>query len=169
MSFTVYPPGFQPFGRKSVVPLTPDGADIDHKNGDSDGWCSTLFQAVVDAARGIRWPLMANDAFWPAECSLPVRTFRTQCRHIDGALDFFALAPGRSHDWPRLVAKLGIDLGTFIDTTKRARDGPRWQTRGKMGREILSALGLPRRSFVRELFDIGKSQGFWGPPRVLNC
>jgi len=166
--FTVYPPGWQPFGRKPLIPLTPDGADIDFKKGDVDGWSSTLFQAIVDAASGKRWPDTCNLTLWPPDGALPVRSFRTQCRHIDGALKFFALNPDQQGDWPFLVARLGIDLAVFKTTAGKARDGPRWRAQGELGREILSALHMPCRKLLTAFIDIGKNQGYWGSPRIVT-
>lgn len=166
--FTVYPLGWEPFGRKPLVPLTPDGADIDFGNNAADAWSATLFQALIDAARGLRWPDIANLTLWPIDCALPVRTFRTQCRHIDGAIRLFALDAGQEGAWPLLIARLGIDLGVFKGTAGKARDGPLWRARGEKGREILRALDLPCRKILAPLIDIGKNQGYWGSPRILN-
>lgn len=151
------------------MPLTPDGADINFNQCAVSAWSATLFQALVDAARGHRWPDTSRQYLWPVDCALPVRSFRTQCRHIEGALRFFALDVERQGEWPTLVARLGIDLSTFVGATGRVRDGPQWRSRGEMGQEVLSALGMPHRKFVATFIEIGKNEGYWGRSRVLNC
>jgi hypothetical protein len=166
--FTVYPDGWMPFGRKALVPLTSDGADIDFENNTDNAWMATQFQAVIDAARGKRWPLTAQMSLWPEGCELPVRTFRTQTRHIEGAMRFFRLEGSRELEWPSLIARLEIGLGTFVETSTKSRDGPLWRQRGEKGEEILRALGMPSRKVLKPLVEIGTFEGFWGLLRHLN-
>ncbi len=55
IAFTLYPPGFTPWGRKPWVHLSPDGDELSHEPG-SEGKRGTYFDAAIDAANGVGWP-----------------------------------------------------------------------------------------------------------------
>lgn len=67
LSFTLYPPGFYPYGRERLAPVASDGSVLQREPGaDADGedgvspsvardFDETVFGAALDAARGRRW------------------------------------------------------------------------------------------------------------------
>jgi hypothetical protein len=162
-SFTVYPPDWTPYARRSFVVLSPDGADGVHEDGPMSGWAGTVFQAVVDGAAGRAWPEEAR--FFEDDRGLvPGGVFRTQCRHIHGALALFAIACSsdvRARE--KVAATLDLDVPFLGRIVNRARDGPWWRSAAKAVGEILSILGAPGRRHLLKLVGLGRDLQYWGP------
>ncbi len=77
LGFTLYPPGYVPYGRKPIAPVGSDGSLWAQSDGDNlfEG---TYFDAAIDARDGRPWPAESMAG------SLESR-FRTQQRHMDRA------------------------------------------------------------------------------------
>jgi len=80
VAFTLYPPGYVPYGRVAIAPVDPEGRLLHEStehgalevggsvDDDSDAgpvarslaWSSTLFRAAQDAAQGLPWPRVAS-------------------------------------------------------------------------------------------------------------
>jgi len=77
LGFTLYPPGYVPYGRKPIAPVGSDGSLWVQGDGDNlfEGTC---FDAAIDARDGRPWPAESISG------SLESR-FRTQQRHLDRA------------------------------------------------------------------------------------
>jgi hypothetical protein len=57
-SFTLYPPGWMPYGRKSIDNLDMRGHFVVHESWNAKArWEETEFLAVTDAADGELWPI----------------------------------------------------------------------------------------------------------------
>jgi len=162
-SFTVYPPGWTPYGRASVVPIDHRGRLVVNEEGES-GWQNTAFTAVIDADKGIIWPeevklgpVSAVDEIKPPGCR------RTQRRHIAGAMLLFALDSAATMLGRELVCRaLGIDLMPLEAGVIRIRDGPGLKVRGEEGAKVLEQLPEILRT-ISGLIALGVSRGFWGP------
>ena len=84
-AFTLYPPGFTPYGRKSVAPVAPDGSAVVQAPAEAHALTETVFEAAVDAAQGVAWA---------RECpGGTAKWWGTQGRHLDRALDLCGVAP----------------------------------------------------------------------------
>lgn len=166
--FTIYPPDWTPYARKSFAALTPDGADSVFGDSERDAWATTIFQAVVDAADGRRWP--ENAEFVVDERGLlPGGVFRTQCRHIHGALNLFAIVDEKNRrEQEKVAAYFGVGVPFLIELTK-IRAGPWWRRTGEAVARILEHLGFPRRRYVPKFVDLGFDRKYWGPaPPLLS-
>ena len=163
LAFTIYPPDWTPYARRSFVALSPDGADGAHDTDTMLGWAPTVFQAAVDGACGRIWPEEAR--FTVDDRGLvPGGVFRTQCRHIHGALVLFAISPDSdSRAQERVAATLGLDLTFLASALTRTRDGPWWRSAARTVWEVLSILEAPGRRHLQKLVGLGRNRRYWGP------
>jgi len=162
VSFTIYPIGWQPFGRLAIADVSPSGECL------SDDLNFTVFQAVSDAARGIKWPEQSRQS--QTVLGAPLRgVFKTQKRHIEGVCRLFATANhSTTDDRAESVAVLSLDLSLLEAVAVRIRDGPRrWQDKAKEVEVILQKL-FPLSPHVKSLITLGKIREFWGPPTTTN-
>lgn len=162
--FTLYPPDWTPYSRRSFVALGPDGSDTLHDGGARLGWAHTVFQAIIDAAEGRRWSVEAQ--LVPDDRGLVAGgVFRTQCRHIRGALSLFAVNEDfRRSDQEKVGAYFGIGLPFLIELSN-IRDGPWWKRAGEAGARVLDTLGAPSQRQLPKLIDLGVDRKYWGPLR----
>jgi hypothetical protein len=162
-TFAIYPPDWTPYARRSFVALSPDGADGMHDGEVMLGWATTVFQAAVDGASGRMWPEEAR--FVVDDRGLvPGGVFRTQCRHIHGALVLFAISPDSdSRDREKVAATLGVDLTLLASAMIRARDDPWWRSAARAVWEVLSILDAPGRRHLPGLVGLGRDRRYWGP------
>ena len=81
--FTVYPPGWTPYGRAPLVLLDHRGRTVE-TDGEENRWNDTEFGALVDAARGNIWPepVTLGPSVEKKSGEL-VRSRRTQRRHVN--------------------------------------------------------------------------------------
>ncbi len=160
-SFTIYPPGWVPYGRKALVLLDHRGEVLQRVPGEC-AWQGTLFDAVLDGGKGF---------FWPEEVSLgPTKEFaqfgsrKTQRRHIAGAMRLFSLA---FTDTQRMREKgagiLGMNLVSLERLATRIRDGPGLLARGRGGEEVLKTLHATGKT-AKNLIRLGAGHNFWGHP-----
>ena len=84
--FTIYPPGYVPYGRQQLAPVAPDGHLITEKSG-AQLFRGTYFDAALDAAVGHFWPCESTTG------SLSAR-YCTQKRHLSRALLLLGIQPG---------------------------------------------------------------------------
>jgi hypothetical protein len=72
--FTIYPPGWVPYGRKALAPVALDGDRISSSEG-ANRFEETYFEAALDAVNQCAWPHQSSAG------SLEPR-FTTQTRHL---------------------------------------------------------------------------------------
>jgi hypothetical protein len=157
-SFTIYPIGWLPFGRLAIADVSPSGECL------SNDLDLTVFQAVSDAANGIKWPDQARQSQTVLGAPL-LGVFKTQKRHIEGVCRLFATTNNSTtDDRAASVAALSLDLSLLEGVAAKIRDGPqRWQDKAKEVMVILQNL-FPLSPHVRSLITLGKIREFWGPP-----
>lgn len=173
--FTVYPPDWTPYARRSFVAASPGGADTVADDGVRLGWAGTVFQAVIDAAGGRRWSI--GSQIVPDERGLVAGgVFRTQCRHIHGALSLFAVnKDATQQDQQKVTAYFGIGLPFLNQLSKssaKVRDGPWWKRAGEVGTSVLDTLGAPGHRHLPKLVDLGVDRKYWGylkPPLMSRA
>jgi hypothetical protein len=165
--FTVYPPGWLPFGRRRMVHVSPDGFDVEDHAPGVESWGETAFGAAIDANASRLWPLSAGDfVAWEDRFGhAPYGVRRTQSRHVDGVLGLFAVHAELSAERARVAALLDLDLSAIVMAAKRSRDGPPLVASGAKGAELLSAAGRPSRRLLPGLIRLGADRQYWGPPQ----
>lgn len=132
--FTLYPPGYVPYGRAAVAPVSSDGASIADDAGGDDAWELTIYRAAYDAERGIAWPRRLA----PGDGERRQETWRTQGRRIvlAGSLLGVLSEPGRAQ--PAMAAMLGIPALVLRDASTQFH-APGWRRYAGRGRAVVSA------------------------------
>jgi len=152
--YTLYPPGFVPYGRRAVAPVSPSGPLL--RDGDSGEvpWQRTVFAAAIDAAAGERWP--EQGASQEESCR------RTQGRHLEMAERLAGVHPDlgtRARE--QIATRLGVATLLLCDAV---RDRHRcWSARGRMLVSVLAALPADG-SVMRRLLSAGMVAGLWARP-----
>jgi len=146
--FTLYPPGWFPYGRLPLVPVGSLGTPVLEDDGRTP-WKITIFRALVDAALGNQWPEERNRGACD-EVIGALGCARTQKRHLELSLRILGISKetyrrGREE----AAAHLGVDLSLVNEAWRRSRvrsrDGPCQQLRGTEGGKILDAIVLSQR------------------------
>ena len=75
--FTLYPPGYVPYGRILIAPVASDQqllrVERPARSGTELAWNRTIFRAAIDAAHGIAWPRQLG----PGDAERGIETWRT--------------------------------------------------------------------------------------------
>ena len=162
-AYTLYPPGFAPYQRSSVAPMSASGEIVRVGAGSDESvapgglaWLRTLFAAALDAARGMSWSRES-----PAD---DPRRRRTQRRHIALAAMLLGLAADVDEEIAQRIANcLGVAYLVLSDLRREYRAALTYQSRGKA---IVSALELVPvdRTLGQRLLLAGFIGGLWGRP-----
>ena len=164
VSFTVYPPGWTPFGREPVVALDHRGRIVTPDEGECP-WEDTVFDAVIDASSGDTWPdavTLGPSAPVDDDVEHP-RCRRTQRRHIAGAMRLFGIdAAGTRRERELVCRTMTLDLVPLEIAASHIRDGPSLKVRGEEGAKVLEQLPSVVAT-INGLLALGRSRGFWGP------
>ncbi len=86
LGFTLYPYGYYPYSRHTLVPVDIEGNQLTKSDANSSLLIGTLFEAAEDAADGIQWQIGSNEG------SLQPR-YLTQLRHIQRAAILLGIDP----------------------------------------------------------------------------
>lgn len=150
-AFTVYPPGYVPYGRVAVVPVDLAGREVRTPSGER-GLFDTLFEAAMDAAAGVRWP--RSGAAEPG-------TRRTQGRRLERASSLLGLALATSERRrERLAETLCVPLLTLHEAPRESwHAGGSWTDRGQQIARVLREVREPARLLLA-----GEVGGLWGRP-----
>jgi len=146
-SFTLYPPGFTPYGRTLVAPVALSGEVL--RDGDSGevAWHQTIFIAALTAASSRRWPSVGA----PSYCR------RTQGRWLVVALHLLGLV--LTADAAVYASMLGIPTMRLIDSRKRAASRS-WTHRGCAVEDLLTELPCDD-SLLARLLKAGDHADLW--------
>lgn len=151
--FTLYPPGFWPYGRHPVVRLSPDGKELEDGDPSAGAFTATLFEAAFDARQGRAW---ARDSHQ----RVPERWWSTQGRYLRLAARLLGVAEGLAEHVRESVAAV-LSVGTLV---LREHSGARgYRQIGEAVCEILSHL-QPGQKRPRQLLVCGHLIGRWGEP-----
>ena len=95
---------------------------------------------------------------------MPGGVFRTQCRHIYGALVLFAISSDcDDRNREKVAAVFSLDLTLLSGASTRARGDPWWRSAAEAVWEVLSILGAPGRRHLTKLVGQGRDRRYWGP------
>ena len=154
--FTLYPPGYVPYGRIGVAAVAPDGSLILGPDG-AERYRGTVFEASFEAAEQKAWHREHRGGS-------SKRWWGTQLRRLALAARLLAVAPGVASRRREEVAEiLCIDLLLLSEQAQKMREAQGYQQRGAAIREVLDA--LPTSRFLPErLLECGYLAGCWGAP-----
>lgn len=158
-AFTLYPPGYAPYRRQSVLRLSHDGSPIlreKHRDGERADFDGTLFESALDARDGVAW---ARDSGDPT-LDVPERYWGGQGRHLSLA----ARITGVARDLSEQV-RVSIAMVLSVDCLG-LREGSQAVGYRGIGKAICSVLaklkGRARRAM--DLLTCGALAGCWGEP-----
>jgi hypothetical protein len=157
VSFTVYPPGYVPYGRTTVAPVDLQGRGVEPvestepDSGSSLATSGTMWEAVAEAATGLRWP----------ETGGAVGSRRTQGRRLVATAALLGLR-SEPRVRERVAAVLGIATLTLHEAARRWSERIGWRERAQL------LLGLLKRcsagGLSRAVLAAGHLTGLWGRP-----
>ena len=154
--FTIYPPGHVPYGRQRLAPIAPDGQPLGIDDSGTALWCSTLFDAALDAAYG--------DA-WARECPGGTHLWwSSQWRRLARISSLLGVCP----DLPQplrdqLAEVLDVDGGLLNGLAADLRSGPGYQARGRAACAVLDTVDARWPTYCR-LVEAGWMVGLWSRP-----
>ena len=154
-SFTLYPPGHFPYGRRPLVSSSVSGPLLLDPATKQPTWAGTVLQAAADAAEAVRWaPHSVTEA--PA-----VR--RTQGRHLDLAGLLLGVHPELDDgDRERIATRLRVP--TMVVRAAASMWPVSWTTRGAANVLVLAAVSVDG-SLLDRLVSAGYAAGLWARPR----
>jgi hypothetical protein len=150
-AFTLYPPGWVPYGRLAVAPSKLDG-------GRSTGWDETVFPLALEVASGDPWPW----SFGPDRARL---SYSGEYAHLDACARLLGLHPDQALDLRHAIGEvLGLPTVLLVSLAQPAR--PLYLARARGVRRALE--GLPVPVDWQALLVAGHLAGLWGPPLWLD-
>ena len=122
--FTLYPPGWTPWGR---VPVHEGGDDGDDGDDGAAAWRRTMFVAALDAAEGRLWPVESVGA---------IGCGRTQSRWLQRCGAWLGIGSDVCAA-ERAAGVLGLPLAAVVEARIAFLAVPDRRSRGKSVRELL--------------------------------
>lgn len=159
IGFTLYPPGYYPYSRHTLAPVSPDGSllveQTDHR------FSGTLFDAPLDAAAGNIWYQEST------ENSLTPR-LTTQNRHLERIAWLFGIeGDGETRQREEVSQILTISGQLLHDCTASLQDVFSPMIKGTIICRILDKIPFFVNIFER-LVEIGAGSGLWPAPLFCN-
>ena len=128
VTFTLYPPGHVPYGRKAIGSAVPTVAMTG-----ADAFVGTIFEASLNASRGSPWPRVSpggSDQWWG-----------TQRQYLQVAMHLCGVAPEMSTTLREILASaLQVEMLLLLDASAAIRVRPGYQSRGQAVRTVLEQL-----------------------------
>lgn len=155
VTFTIYPVGHVPYGRKAIGSAAPT-VDMSGAN----AFVGTIFEASLNAAQRKPWPRVCprgSDQWWG-----------TQRQYLSIAMHLCGVAPSMTQTLREVVAAaLQIQQLTLLDGSAAITAKPGYQSRGQAVSSVLEQLpsGL---CAVERMSVSGHLIGFWGTPYVWD-
>lgn len=151
-AFTVYPPGYVPYGRVAVAPLDLQGREVIATEPESPVAASgTIWEGTADAAAGLRWP----------ETGGAMGSRRTQGRRLAMGAVLFGL-----HSEPRVRERVAEALKVAAlplhEAAQRYCALVSWRERAQVLLGLLARC-VPR-GLPRAVLAAGYLTGLWGRP-----
>jgi hypothetical protein len=170
-AFTLYPPGYAPYARRSAAPVGASGEIVFIGEGEEavigeaestakPAWCRTLFVAALDAARGDLWSRLSppNDS----------RRRRTQGRYLLLAAALLGLTTDLDEAIAQRIADcLGIAYVLLSDQRNVYQPAFFYKDRGAAIVSVLKLIPIDR-DVAHRLNEAGYNAGLWGQPKRLE-
>ncbi len=158
IGFTLYPPGFYPYGRQKLAQVSADGSLVVEE--DSHRFSDTLFDAALDAAVGDVWHQEStNNSLTPR--------LTTQNRHLDRIIRLFGIGGDEKPRQREELSQILMIPGQLLhDCTASLQDIISPRLKGKIICRILDKIPFFVNIFER-LVEIGAGAGLW--PTPLFC
>jgi hypothetical protein len=169
VSFTLYPPGYVPYGRVAIAPVDAEGQLVQEVGDrETDGaepkgrisfqlaWDVTAFRAARDAQQRVAWPRKpAMDA---------MGSWRSQGRWIAIAAACLGLTTEDDGRWP-LVGLVGVPALVLREASAAYASAKGYVGRGRAVTLVLDALALTGCRLLDLLLEAGFLANCWGQPR----
>lgn len=156
IGFTLYPPGYFPYGRKPIAPVGLDGYLLTQDTG-AERFVGTYFEAAIDAAKG---------RFWPAESLLGncEARYQTQTRHINRTLSLLGLDPQLDDKQREAIGYLlDIPGQSLHDRIKSLTGRNSYRLKGLAICDILDQI-TPGASILERIAEVGAIVDLWPTP-----
>lgn len=156
IGFTLYPPGYYPYSRHTLAPVSPGGSLLVEQT-DNHRFAGTLFDAPLDAKAGIVWcqESTAN--------SLTPR-LPTQNRHLERIARLFGIgADGEARQREEVSQILMVPGQLLHDCSAILSDTAAIRIKGRIISGILNRIPFLATIFER-LVELGAGAGLWPPP-----
>jgi hypothetical protein len=166
MSFTLYPPGYVPYGRVPMAPVDTEGhvllefgeldraGDVgDNEISEEPAWDGTIFRAARDGSQGLAWPRQGSTTVFGS--------WRTQGRWIAIAAECLGLTGAVPDRWP-LVGPLSVPALMMRDASAAYACTKGYVARGRAVARLLAALATTGRRLLDLLLSAGFTAGRWG-------
>ena len=155
LTFTLYPPGHVPYGRKPIGSVVPTVGAVG-----ADALVGTIFEASLDAAKRTPWLRACpggSDQWWG-----------TQRQYLQVAMHLCGVAPEMGKTLREILATaLQVDTLLLLDGSAAITAQPGYRSRGQAVRAVLEQ--LPSGSCAIERLSVaGHLIGFWGTPYVWD-
>ncbi len=155
-AFTVYPPGYVPYGRQRIAPVAVDGGAVLVQSADAvEAYTATAFAAAIDAAEGRAWSRDGRGSWW----SVQGRWLARLVRWVGVAVELDEQVRGA------LAALLGVAQLVLLEQAGHIRAHAGYRSRGRAVVRVLAVLARDA-SVADRLVAAGAAVGLW--PRALR-
>jgi len=169
VAFTLYPPGYVPYGRAAIAPLDAE-CQVLHDTTDAEAgegmpcnerpkqlaWETTIFRAALDGRARLAWPREScRDAFG---------SWRTQGRWLAVIARWLGLTHGDDGQWS-YAGPLGVPTLTLREASAGYASAKGYVARGRAAAlvvDALSAMTVTGRLLLELLLLAGFVAGLWG-------
>lgn len=160
-SFTLYPPGYVPYGRKLLELLGFNGNPILGVHG-VERFRGTIFDAALDAAENRFWPYKDENSF-------NNKTIATQANHLARASILLGIQPGltieQRHDCGHT---LWVSLTSLIQNAQHIESKIDFQSQGQAVKNVLEEIPPFYSSLFERFAAVGSDMGLWPHLYVWN-
>jgi hypothetical protein len=158
--FTIYPPGWVPYGRKALAPVALDGGAISNGDG-ARRFAGTCFDAALDAADRRAWPRQSDSG------SVDPR-FSTQTRHLRRSSLLLGIHPSFDQRVREQTAQiLDVPGQLLCDAAALIERQPGYHGSGRACRDILESIPASN-SIFESLAEAGAVVRLWPSPRLWD-
>ncbi len=158
VAFTLYPPGYTPWGREKWAPVAPDGATLTSE-ASSQRFRGTYFDAALDAAEDVVW---AREKEFEEDFRKP--SFISQQCHLERALRLLGIKGTLT--WRETVAQTLSIPGQSLYEAAQSAGSSDVGVLGRAVREVLDAIPTTVGKLFERIAACGAAEGLWPPLHV---